>query len=111
VTIQNTVNLGAGSAVDIGSSAITVTKSRHSVTDSLSGGTFHTINGGTSGDVLYLCGTTGDSIVVQDRVEGVYGNIQLDSVGANPTLDSANDWIYLIYDGTYWQLISSAINN
>jgi len=97
-------NLSAGSELTVSSNAVTVTKSRHSVT-AASPTALNTINGGVSGDMLYLSGT---SAAVAVTVTDGAGNIQC---GANVVLDSANDWIQLLYDGSNWQKISSSVDN
>lgn len=98
VGISDTLNLGAGSALTISSNAITATKSRHTVTASGASDTLNTINGATSGDILFLRGTAGKTITVADGA----GNIQCST---NRTLASGNDILLLFYDGTSWQMI------
>lgn len=98
------VNLSAGSELTVSSNAVTATKSRHSVT-AASATALNTIDGYVSGDILILCGTSaGVAVTVTDGA----GNIQC---GTNVVLDSANDWIQLLYDGSNWQKISSSVDN
>ena len=98
VLIADTLNLGAGSALTISSNAITATKSRHTVTASGASDTLNTINGNTSGDILFLRGTNAKTITVADGA----GNIQC---GTNRTLAGVDDIMLLFYDGTSWQML------
>lgn len=104
VLLKGRLNLDAGSALTISSNAVTVVRTRHSLTASGASDTLNTINGGTSGDILYLSGTAGKTITVADGA----GNIECNT---NRTLDGVNDWMTLIYDGSNWQMLSIALDN
>lgn len=104
VLLKGRLNLDAGSALTISSNAVTVIRTRHSLTASGASDTLNTINGGVSGDILYLTGTAGKTITVADGA----GNIECNT---NRTLDGTNDWMTLMYDGSKWQMLSIALDN
>lgn len=104
ISTNSKLNYGTGSALTVSSNAITVSKTRHTVT-AASATALNTINGYVSGDVLILCGTSaGIAVTVTDGA----GNIQC---GTNVVLDSANDYICLLYDGSNWQKQYSSVDN
>ncbi len=104
VILKGRLNLDAGSALTISSNAVTVIRTRHSLTVSGASDTLNTINGGVSGDILYLTGTAGKTITVADGA----GNIECNT---NRTIDGTNDWMTLMYDGSKWQMLSIALDN
>jgi len=88
----------------ISSGAITPTRSFVSVDpETGSADTLSTISGGAEGEIVYLQGTSGNTITVDEN-----GNILVE--GTSITLN-ANDTISLRYDGTNWVQIGSLVDH
>ena len=106
ITSSGFFNLGAAGALTITSDAVTATKSYHTVdteggaaTDNLA-----TINGGTAGDILILrTANNARDVTVKDGT----GNIALAS---DFLMDTIQDTITLLYNGTTWLEICRSNN-
>jgi len=97
LTITNSGNISVGSA-----SFYTVGTASNSASDNLGN-----ITGGNTGQVLILTASLGnETVVVLDGDD----NIQL-SAGIDFSLDSGNDTITLIYNGSYWLELSQGNNS
>lgn len=99
-------NLGTPTELTIASSAITVTRSYHTVdtesdaaTDNLS-----TISGGSEGQWLVIRPVNAArTVVAKDAV----GNLQL---AGDHTMDNSQDTLTLIYDGSNWLEVARSNN-
>lgn len=100
------VNIPEGAELTISAGVITVTDSYHHVDTEADAGTddLDTINGGTSGDILFLrANNDARTVVCKDGT----GNLTL---AGDFSLDSVSDRILLHYDGTNWVEISRSDN-
>ena len=98
------INIGEGDALIPGlGNYVTITKSRHSITSSSANAILDEIRGGQSGDILFISGTTGKTILV--------GYTPVNILCGDPKyLNDGNDWMMLLYDGSNWQMISYSQN-
>ena len=99
--------LSKGSNLTIASDAITVTDSYHLVAvESGSSDDLKTINGGKqAGQLLVLQAAADDKTVVVKNYASGTDNIR---IGADVTLDDAKDSVTLMWNGSDWNMISSA---
>jgi len=99
------LNFDEATTLTISSGAITITQSYHYVDTEAAAATddLDTINGGTAGDILFLrtVDSTRDVVIKHGT-----GNI-VTSDGSDYTMDSTDDVVQLIFDGTNWHLVSA----
>lgn len=99
------LNLGTLSTLTLSSGAVTVTKTRHRIaaetgtTDDLTD-----LNGATNGDIIIIEPDTGDTITVKDGT----GNLRL---AGDFAMDSTQDKLILIFNGSQWEEISRSDNS
>ena len=106
--LKNNIGLGAPAELTIATGVIAKTKSFHKVDTEAGGATddLDSITGGAEGDILVLKATDGTHTVVCKHGTG---NLRLDGA-ADFSLDSADDSITLIYDGTNWLELARSNN-
>ncbi|RYD38979.1 MAG: hypothetical protein EOP87_00145 [Verrucomicrobiaceae bacterium] len=98
------LNFTAASILTIASGAVTATQTLHilaaesGVTD-----TVDSIAGGVEGDVLIVRPDSGDAITLAD---GTSGGDNLDLAGQNVLLNSTNESVTLIHNGTNWTILA-----
>jgi hypothetical protein len=101
------LNLGTPTELTINSTGeITRTRSFHSVDTNgdAASDDLDTINGGTAGDVLFLCAAdSARTVVVKDGVDNIQGP-------GDVTLDNFNDMVMLVLRGTTWRVVSDSDN-
>jgi hypothetical protein len=98
--------LGPGTTLTISAGAITATGSFHFV-DTQGGAAaddLDTINGGVTGQILLLRSVSGARDVT---LKNGTGNLQL---GADVTLGTAADMVFLMWVGAYWARVAFADN-
>ncbi len=100
----STVNLDESTLTEV-TDVITVTKSYHLIAgEAAADDDLVTINGGTSGDILYIKPSSDTvSITVKST-----GNIV--TSGSDFIMDNANDIMHLLFDGTNWLEVSRSNN-
>ena len=106
VDVVGFINLGAPVSQTIATGVITVTSSHCKVDTEAAAATddLDTINGGTDGDILYLRTVSSSrDVTCKDGT----GNLRLEG---DFILDTSQDYIHLISDGSFWYEISRSNN-
>jgi hypothetical protein len=90
--------MGAQTEVTLSSGAITITGPGQYIVTSESGATddLTDINGGSEGDIIYLSGTSGDTITVKHDAAKI-------AIGQDFVLDAIYDKLALIKNGSVWE--------
>lgn len=93
----------------IATGVVTATQGYHTIDTAADGATddLDTINGGVVGMILAITpANTARTVVAKHGT----GNLKLAS-GADKTLDSTDEWLFLFYDGSDWQMLSNTVAN
>jgi len=103
--LKANIALGAASELTISGGVVTKTQSYHTIDTESDGATddLDTINGGAAGDILIFSPNHTDRTVV---VKTGTGNILCD---ADITLDTIDEYVVLLYDGSNWQLLAKRV--
>jgi hypothetical protein len=103
--LKANIALGAASELTISGGIVTKTQSYHTIDTESDGATddLETINGGAAGDILIFSPNHTDRTVV---VKTGTGNILCD---ADITLDTIDEYVVLLYDGSNWQLLAKRV--
>ena len=104
--VRNLTMDGTGTTLTIATGAVTITTSFHAIDTEAAGATddLDTINGGQTGQVLYIHAANGArDVVAKDGT----GNLKL---AGDFTLNNTEDALTLIYDGSNWLELSRSDN-
>lgn len=98
------LNFTAASTLTIATGAVTATQTIHVLAaESGTSDTLDSIAGGVEGDVLIVRPDSGDSITLSD---GTSGGDNLDLAGQNVLLNSTNESVTLVFNGTNWTILA-----